>query len=270
MAQQIRVFEKSYIDLDNENASIIITDASANNNGQLVADFVRNRSNATAWITSGSLDSHNTIFETEFGGNYRVGAILMVGHNFSDYTVEYWTGVAWTNLVTVSSGTATTTHHNITETQTDKIRINITGTIGTDQNKRMLQLIVSRNFQSGQFVTWPILKPSLDENKKANEMLSGKVAMTRSVGGYNINMTLKTSVDQSDLTLIQEMYFRTREGFLLWPNGGDNDQFTKDVPFWNEEDILLVLPTDNYKPEWLEGFYKSGMPLNMKLREVVR
>ena len=201
-------------------------------------------------------------FSIIFGAS--IGAIAFLSHFiYLDYSIEYYDGTYWQSFASETSNEETTTFHQLSSyVLAEAVRITITSTIGTDQNKRMKQFICTRKFESGQLNSWPIIKPSLDENKKVNEMLSGKVALSRSVGGYNIRMSVEILEDTDDLELIQSLYFRKREGVLCWFNAGNSTQFTKDINFWSKEDIFLCLPVDNWRPEWKNGFYKSGQSVS--------
>ena len=270
MGQQIKFFEKNYIDYNNENAAITVVDTQSTDNGQTIVEFLQSRKNSNAWVTSGSLDSYNTTLEVFLGGAYRVQDILLVGHNFKNYSLDYDDAGVWVDIETVTSNTDATTHHNMSEVVTSKIRIVITGTMIADENKRMKQLIISRPFNAGQLEGWPVIKPVLDQNKKVTEMLSGKVNIAQSLGGYTIDLSIKSCESESDLELFEEMYQRFNEGFLIWCNAGDNAQFKSNRSFWKGEDIFLVKPVDSYTAEWFQGIYSAGMPIKTRLKEVIR
>jgi hypothetical protein len=270
MAEQVKLFEKNIIDYNNTGAVFTVVDTQSTNNGQEVVAFIASRKNSNAWVTAGSADSYNTAIEITLGGASRVQDILLLGHNFKNYTIEYDVNDVWTALVSETNNTDSSTSHNFAQIITTKIRLTITGTIVADDNKYLQQLIITRPFRSGQFVGWPTVKPTLDQNKKANEMLSGKVNLSQSLGGYTIDIGIRSSESANDLLIFQEMYTRFSEGFLIWPNGGDSNQFRENMIFWRPEDIFLVKPVDSYVPEWFRGIYSNGMPLKTRLKEVIR
>lgn len=269
MSSPIRFFEKSYIDFNNEAASIAVVDTQSTNNGQDVVDYLRSRSNNNAWITSGSQDSYNTALELSLGGAYRVKDILLLSHNFKDYTLDYDENETWINLVTVVGNSQTTNHHTFDEVVTSKIRLRITGTQIPNDNKKMRQMIVTRPLLYGQLEGFPIVKPALDQNKKITEMLSGKSNIAQSLGGYSIDLSVKSLESANDLEMFIEMYSRVSQGFLIWPNAGDDNQFRAAIPFWRGEDIFLVRVSDPYKPEWFSGIYSNGVPIKTRLKEVI-
>jgi len=269
MGQQIRIFEKNIIDFNNQAASIEVIDIGSANNGQDIVDFVRSRKNINAWVTSGSADSYNTKLEVTLGGVFRIADIILIAHNFKSFTIDYW-DAGWTNLVTETTNIKTTSHFSFTEILTEKIRIVIGGTIIVDANKFLKQLIITRPFKQGQLESWPIVTPVLDQNKKVTEMLSGKVNISQSLGGYSIDLKIASCESVNDIELFQEMYNRFYEGFLIWCNAGDDLQFRTSVQFWKSEDIFLVRPVDSYNASWYEGIYSCGIPIKIKLKEVIR
>ena len=270
MAQQIRFFEKNFIDINNESCSITVTDTTSTNNGQAIVDFIRNRSNSSAWVTSGSSDAANTQLLFELGGSFRVSKILLIEHNFKDFLLEYWDGGAWVTIENVTSNTSATTFHETTETLSDKLRLTIYATMIADDNKKMFQTIITRNFMSGQLESWCEVSGTYDQNKKVNNVLSGKANITQSVGAFTVDLKVKAVTSSNDLELFQEMYERYYEGFLMWVSGGEEAQFTYAGKLWRNKDIVLVKPINEYTSSWLDNIYKTGNPINIRLRETIR
>lgn len=268
--EQIKLFEKSYIDINNEQANIEVVDTGAGNNGQSVVDFVRNRSNTSAWVTSGSLDSHNTRLVFNFSAAQRLDTLIFIKHNFKNYTVEVFTGGTWVLVETVTDNDKDTTSHQFDEVVATAARITITGTIIPDSNKFLFQAIATRKFESGQLKSWAKIEVILDQQKKVSRVLSGKANIVQSVGGYEVSLSVDSITDKSDIALLEEMYNRFYEGFLIWTSGGDDEQFTAKTRGFSNDDLMLVKPSDNYRAGWFEGLYKAGKPVRIRLREVIR
>lgn len=272
MSEQIMFFRKSLMDLSVDNVTITVTDAVATNNGQDYVDYMRNRKNDSAWLTTGSTDAANTELEIDFTDSIEITDILLVGHNLKAYTIEYWTGVAWADFSTAIAETVnaeTTNHYNFTSQITSKIKLIITGAQVVDADKVIKQLIVSRRIGTGQLTGWPtIKKPMVSTNKKSSKMLSGKINLVESVDSFSCELEVKSWNIENDLDIIEEIYFK-HQGVLLWLSGGDEDQFSDNRKGYRLEDIYLVRPTSEYTPELHKGVYSAGIKTKLKLKEAV-
>src|SRR4051812_33469430 len=106
MAQQICVFKKNLIDLSNTNGVLTVTDATATNNGQTFVDFIRNRNNSSAWLTTGSNDAANTQIDVDLGETRDITDIILVKHNWKAYTIKYSTdGVSYSDFTSAIAPT---------------------------------------------------------------------------------------------------------------------------------------------------------------------
>jgi len=90
MGNQIKLLRKSAVDRDNSNITITVTDAVATNTGQSIVDYTRNRNNNSAWVTTGSTDAANTTLEVEMGDFESIDTIILIGHNFKAFTIQYY------------------------------------------------------------------------------------------------------------------------------------------------------------------------------------
>jgi len=264
-SNQIIFFERSKSDLANVNCSITVTDAVATNTGQTIVDYVRNRSNNSAWLTTGSNDSADTELE-----NSDITDIILIEHNWDAYTIQYWTGSAYADFSTAineSSITTDTNHYNFDSVNTNKIKIIIDSTQVADADKRLSQLIVTDRF--GQLTAFPeIKKPTVSLNKKRTKMLSGKSFITESTGYFACDLDVKVLSADADLTIIENIYF-ARQGILVWICAGDQSQFSSVRIGYRLKDLYLMRPSNEWQPEWYKGLYKSGMKIKMKLVESV-
>jgi hypothetical protein len=263
MAGQIVFFEKNFVDISNDAASASASEASS------LAYLVQNRSNLTRWVTTGSADSSNTTFTMDIGDLKTVSDILLLQHNFKAFTVEYWDGSSYQSFspaISETTNTAESNHYEVTPVVTSRIKITITGTMVADDDKYLTQLIVTR--QLGQLNGWPIIKnPVFNRNRKSTSMLSGKKAVSLAVGGFSMELSVSCWRDSDDLDLIESLYARS-EGFLVWPGGGVESQFSSVRKGYRMEDLFLMRPMNDYEPEFYRGLYSSGLSINMKLAEV--
>lgn len=274
MAQQIRFFQKNIIDLSQDSVTMTVTDLVADNSGQEIIDFVRNRNNSSAWLTTESTDAANTQILAQFGVGRDVSSILLVKHNWKAFTIQYWNELTstWTSFSTPIAETVNTdetTHFQFDTVETNQIRIIITGTQVADEDKELYQLIVTADIGAGQLAGWPVIKnPTHDTNKRKTKMLSGKVHVVESVGSFMCSLEVSNWKSVADVSLIEDIFFR-REGVLLWLCGGDESQFAVPSRGYRLEDLYYVRPTNSFEPELVKGIYSSGQKIRMDLQEAI-
>lgn len=270
MSSQILFLRKNHIDLDRSNPTITITDAVATNTGQSSVDFLRNRNNASAWLTTDSTDAANTEMLISFGGDLLdVDFIELIQHSFKDYLVE-WQDVSdvWATYVNVVSNTdSTTIHQKITPVNAKAIRITITAMQTLDEDKSLNQLIITE--KKYQFVGWPMIKkPVHSKSRKNNKMLSGKINVVDTRGAFTCELEIKLTGEENDLEMHEDIY-EQREGLLLLISGDDEAQFRTQRKGYRNRDIVLVKAVDEYTNPYLNGVYVNGIKIKIKLAETV-
>jgi hypothetical protein len=272
MSGQIIFFEKNIVDLSNESVTLTVTDVVATDTGQDYIDFLRNRNNTSAWMTTGSTDAADTEIEVDFGEETDISEIILIKQNFKAYTIKYWDGDSWENFSTTiaeTNNTAETKYHSFTQVATEKIQIIIDSTFVVDDQKEMYQLIVTNKILTGTLNGWPMVKnPTSSLNKIKNKMLSGRVNVIETVGSFSVDLEVSSWRDDEDLTLMEHIFFQ-REGVLLWLCGGDETQFSTIRVGYRLEDIYLVRPTSEWEPEYYKGLYKSGVVFRGKFEESI-
>ena len=264
MSSQIVFMDKNKVDVENTNATITATQGSS------FIQFVRNRSNRSAWVTNGSVDADNTEIEIDFGDSRTLDIIILVTHNFKAYTMKYWNGaiyVDFSTAVNVTGNLAESTSHEFTLIATQKIKIIITETTTGDEEKFLYQLIASSKI--GRLNGWPkIGNPTFDKQKKRNKMLSGKENIIENLGGFSVNLSLDVYSNEADLDVFEELY-DSPEGFLVWLCGGDEAQFSNVRMGYRMRDVFLMRTASNYRPEFYKGSYQSGIIVDVPLVEVI-
>ena len=112
MSEQIKFFRKNFLDVTNDFASITITDTVATYDGQDVVKFMQDRKKSTAWLTTGSNDSANTIIESDWKDLEQLDEIIIIGHNFKNFLVEYYNGASWIIVENITGNEDTTYKNN--------------------------------------------------------------------------------------------------------------------------------------------------------------
>jgi hypothetical protein len=264
MGAQIRFFDKNKADFSNISA---IATASQ---GDTYADNVRDRSNNTAWVTTGSVDADNTTFELDFGEIKRIDSILLLKHNFKSYEIQYWDGAAYQDFATAIDETVfadDNSFHQFTAVETQKVLLTIRGTQIVDDEKKLYQFICTEEI--GQFNGWPVIKGAkISRNRTRTKMLSGKENIREQVGAFSCSLSVAVTSDSEDLTIIESLH-DANEGFLVWLSGGDEAQFSSVRKGYRLEDVYLMKCASELTNEFYKGIYPNGLVVKFDLVEVV-
>lgn len=269
-AAPIKFFKKNLIDLSNTPGTITVTDTLATDDGSDVIDFVRNRENDSAWVTTGSADANNTQLDIDLGEGRDMDSILLVKHNWKAFTIKYWNGSAYTDFSTAiaqTTNTDETSFFSFTQVECQLIRIIITGTQTANDDKHLYQLILAELI--GTLAGWPMIKnPMHDRNKKITKMLSGKANVQESVGAFAVDLEVSNWRSQADLDVVDEVYFK-RDAVLVWLCGGNESQFSMELRGYRLEDIYMMRPTNSFEPEYVKGLYQTGTKIKIALTEAI-
>jgi hypothetical protein len=264
VSYQIIFFKKSKCDFERTE---VVASASE---GDLYASNALNRNNTSAWLTTGSTDASLTTFEVDFQEVRDITDILLIKHNFKNFTVKYWNGssfVAFSTPISETVNTAETTHYTRAVVSTQKLQITVNGTMVANSDKYMYQFIATE--QIGQLNAWPVIKkPELSRNRIKNQMLSGKFNVVENVGDFSCSLYVKALSSDADLTIIETLYSST-EGFLVWLCGGSETQFKTVRQGYRLEDLYLMKCLNEYLPEYYKGLYNSAIGIELKLQEVI-
>lgn len=270
MAQQIKFFEENRIDIKNSNVTLTVTDGTATNTGQSIVDFIRNRNNRSAWLTTGSNDAANTQLDIDWADERSIDNIILVKHNFKAFTIQYWDGAAYQDFSTAISETTNTdetTNFTFNSVSTSKLRLIITGTQTANADKQLYQFIAT--LQEGQLTAWPeIQRPTHAGERKVSTMLSGKRNILQQIGRFSCSLRVRYWKNTADLTLIEKLYFG-RKPMLMWLCGGDETQFATIREGFRLEDLYLMRPSNDYQPNWVGSVYTTGNDITIRLDEVV-
>lgn len=266
---QIKLFNKNIADIDNPNIAITVTDSIAVSDGQDIIDFVRNRNNNSAWVTTDSTDAANTTLEIDMADVEFIDTIILVNHNFKSFTIKYW-DTGWVDFSTPINETTNsdlTTEFAFDEVLASKIQIVINGCQEVDADKILKQLIIAKTLR--QLDAFPEIKsPKHSRNRAISRMLSGKSNFVSQVGGFTVDLKVKYWKNSDDLEAIEKIY-TNRLPVLVWLCGGDEDQFSSKRIGYRKEDLYLMRPSNDYIPEWYNSIYTTGLSITVKLVEVV-
>lgn len=269
MSNNIQFFKKNKIDLDVTQVVITATDDVATDNGQASADLLRNRNNTSGWMTTDSDDTATTTLEANMVNQNDIDNIILVNHNFKEFTIQYWNGLSYVNFsptINQTTNAETTSRFSFTKVTTSKIKITITATQTANADKRMTQLIITELL--GTFNMQPEIKPEIDKNRKVTKYLSGKKNIARSLESFTVDFAMKNVINSADLSLVETLY-DSYFGFLVWLCGGTQDQYLFQRRGYRLEDIFLMNVANEYSPQYEESRYSNGIKVDLRLVEVV-
>lgn len=270
MSEEIKLFNLPVSDISNENFMITITDAVASDTGDSIKDFMRNRNLTSGWATTDSTDAANTVIDFESSDAFNLSDIMIMGHNFKDFLVEYFDGALLQTIENVTNNTDDFYHKELSSTIiTTRVRITVYGTIVSDEDKIITRIVLTEKLLTGQFVSWPtIQKPTQRLIRKDNRMLSGKHFISESSGAFSVSLRWKGVTDQADINIIERI-FLFRKSFMIWLSGGDDTQFRFTMTGYNNEDIYIVRANRDYVNQYYKGMYQNMVPITIDLIEVV-
>lgn len=272
MGKQIAFYEKNYIDLDNSN--VVVT----SNEGSEFLRSLRLRTLTSSWQTTESSDSVVTQIELSIGDVKEIDTIILIDHNLKNYTIEFFNEITevWTLIKTVTNDLNFNSTHSLIRPIgsdedylfTSRVRLKIQATQSVNAQKRINRVVLTRKL--GSFETWPeISNLVVDTGRTAKKSLSGKVALTQTVGAVRFTLKAKDLRSVSDIDLIERLY-RQVEGFQVSLSGGDDSQFITRVTGYRAEDLYLMHFAKSYSPEFVKGVYINGLGLDLDLVEVLR
>lgn len=272
MAQGIRFFEKSKIDLDaGTDVVITIADAVATDTGSTVVDSMRNRNNRSGWGTVGSTDAANTAITVVCADNHLCDSLLFLGMNWKNYTVQYWTGAAYADFdppISVTSNTESSKFHKFAPFEFAQFKVIITAAQVLNDDKFCKQMIMTKQF--GQFQREPrISKAESSQERRMTNMISGKANIIRNVGGFGVNISKQCWDSGADMKLIEDLY-NSSSGFLVWLCGGDEKQFKfPGRPGYRLQDLYLMDFKNEYTCDWHDGNFNAAPDIKLDLVEIV-
>lgn len=211
--------------------------SSTPSNGSSTANFCLDRNPWTYWYTSGSNDSTTEVLTIVFPSSVPITRLLLLDHNFKQFTVKYLNNVgAWTDFTNAKGLDGALSGGKIAETvfadnsayyefdsvTTNSIQISITKAQVTNADKYLNTCIATTEI--GTLAGYPTIQAiTVDRNSKIKKTLSGRYSIQKadetaafkmqfksypSAVTYNVDIDLMMTLHDSD------------SPFLVWLCGG--------------------------------------------------
>ena len=265
MGEGIRFFNRSYSDITRLDLSQILLSMTNNDDFKT---FVIDRDLFTKYQSSGAdSDSITVELEVDFLQDRFISDLLLVGTNIKDFELERWDegSSMFVNVLTETANADTTVHKPFTGLTTSKVKLKMNKTIVADQEKEMNLFIITD--QIGQLEFRPFPRPNHDGNIIENKMIDGKSKFVFNQVQHSFELELDHYTNVNDRQLFQTLT-DLKDSFLVWPSGGNVDQFSFADQGYRLEDIFLVNRANQPSPFFTKNYYKAGTNARMILKEV--
>jgi hypothetical protein len=221
MANEPQIFEKNYVNSD---------DAITSPYGGFVANFY-DTDRLTQWGTTGAASDTTmatvdiVFYDGTVATNRDIDTILLANHNFKDWKLQTWTGTTWTDTLTVTGDSGSTTLRSFSLVNTSKIRLSCTATQTPNQEKALAELVVTK-----LILTFPVAMAgyTVRPRQRAKTLTFGDGSMAQVITNYtsyksqkyecNAQFTFVPVSTWSTLSLLKE----SGRQFLWYPEPDDD------------------------------------------------
>lgn len=274
----IKLFDKSN-NLGAEGATLL------SSTGDVSSPYAIDRNPLTYWRSVGSDDLTTEILTLTFSEDKTINRILLLDHNWKQFTIKYDVSGTWTNFASVTgldgslSGITEATfadgtaYYEFSLVTTGMIQIQVLKTQVADAEKFISQIICTSEL--GTLVGYPeIADMPIDKNSRIQKMLSGKVLVQKSEESFGVKLAFNhyptDSTYSSDLDLMFTLFDRD-DNFIVWLCGGrrGSSYFRYQVRGFRLKDAITVQMTELINPKYSDNVYTNSINLDVTLKEAV-
>lgn len=272
----IKFFQRSKCLLE-DGASIVAS------SGDASADRCLDRNPVSYYRSVGSTDMTNETLEITFDSMKTFSRILLLDHNFKEFSVKYDVAGVWTdfaNVVDLDGSQATisetvyskdTAYYEFDSVTTGKILISVLKTQVVDAEKYLNQVIVTNEI--GTLQGYPQIRNiGLDRNIRNEKMLSGRVLSMKSDEFFKVGLDFKDypASLSDDIDLIFSLH-DIEEPFLIWLCGGKygSNYFRKQARGYRLRDVIAVQLIAPLAPIYSDNVYVNSLNFSASFQEAV-
>ena len=244
--------------------------------GDASAKFMLDLDVDTYWTSVGSNDSTTETITINFGSNKTIDRVLLLDHNFKNFTVKYLSGssyVAFANVIgivgtSLSGNTETSfskdsSYYEFDSVSTSSIQIACLSTQTPNAEKYLGQAIGTSEL--GTFVGYPqVSRIDLSRNTRSKKTLSGRYSVQKSQQtlGYSIRFRNypSSTIYNVDIDLALTL-FESEDPFLIYPCGGryESQHFSYQLPGFRLKDCILSQVKKGYKLKYVKNIYTNPL-----------
>lgn len=243
--------------------------------GSVSANYAIDKLPYTYWTSVASNDTTAETITLTFISQ-AITRILLLDHNWKDYTVKYWNGSAYTHFSSVVGMDGSMT--NITETvfadsssyyevasvTTTKIQIIVNKTQVANAQKYIASIMPTTEL--GTLSGFPTINPvAITRTSRTMQMLSGKVKIVKQPKSVKITLGFQNYPVLSysaDFDVITSLIDRELP-FYIWLCGGrrGSTYFSANMWGFRLQDVYRVQLDSDYSSNWTDNIFRSGQNL---------
>lgn len=267
----IKFFNKSFCDISIDEVNLVVS------SGGSVKDAIRDRKNTTKWSSLGSNDATTETIEIDFGEIKTIDRLILIKNNLKAFNVQYHNGSSYTDFssvvtkegtqasITETANTKTTNYYEFASVSTQYIKITMTTTQTTNDEKYIYQVIATSEL--GAFTGYPVFNRSFSPIVSRKTTLSGKTRASVFGEMFECSLSFNGYPTALDHALVLRLWENSEE-FLIYPCGGNEDQFRFKTKGDRLEDLWLVTITNDWSPNYVENVYCLPLNYSLNLTEV--
>ncbi len=266
----IKFFAENPALIDNGGEIVSVT------SGSVVEDNMLDKLPYTYWTSVASTDSTVETIIIQFSSQ-AITRILLLDHNWKQYTVKYWNGSAFVDFTSVVGldaalvGGITETafvdgssYYEVASVTTSKIQITVTKTQVANAQKYIATVFPTTEI--GTMSGYPIVSSvKFTRTPRTSTMLSGKVKIVKQPEAVAITVDFNNYPVLSygaDIDLINTLVALDTP-FYIWLCGGrrGSNYFAYPTKGWILKDCYRVQIDSDLDGHWTDNLYKSGQNL---------
>lgn len=255
-----RIFGFDYSQQD-YNGSITVS------SGSSTMWYATDNNRYTRWTTSGQSGTADLATWTrDFGIPRAIDSIFVYQSNIKNVNIHYGTGNSELPNCTVSrSADGYHSFFKFDSVSTNCFRLSGTSTLVAGDEKYINEVFITQ--QLGQF-EYPVkFKGGVEKSQVDHKLENGRHFIINKGNALKGSLEFKSHVSGTDVTLFNTLLFRDAE-FLLWLNGGHEDQFTYKFYPYRFEDFFKVSILKGAQPSYTDNYYKAGLNVKVDIIEV--
>lgn len=253
--------------------------------GNGASDLALDRNPNTYWRSVGSNDVTVETLTITFPTTVTFNRILLMDHNWKQFTVKYDVASVWTNFTNVvgldgALGSISetvfaddTAYYEAASVSTTKIQITVTKTQIANAEKYISQIVVTDEL--GTLMGYPKIEGlAIQRTEKVTKTISGKIISQKSSKTFKTSLNFSTypvtSTYTPDLDLMATLFDRDTN-FIIWLCGGrrGTNYFKYTTPGFRLKDIFEVQTVGDFSPSYLDNVYINPVNLVMQFQEAV-
>lgn len=243
--------------------------------GSVASANILDKLSYTYWTSVGSNDTTTETIVIAFP-NATISRLLLLDHNWKQYTVKYWNGFSFVDFAAVSGldGSISvisestfaddSSYYEFTQITTTQIQITVTKTQSANAQKYLATFFPTAEI--GTMSGFPKVDPvNFTRTPRTSQMLSGRVKIVKQPQTVSITLGFANYPVLSygaDVDLVLSLV-DSEIPFYIWLCGGrrGSNYFSYQIRGWDLKNCYRVQIDSDVALTWTDNLYKSGQNL---------